>query len=197
MLPGLSLLPRHTLRRLARHINFIRNYWGKWRKVTIAVPRASPRKIQERHCLHRRGIKLADSFVHLFEPSHITGVTKKIWHYVFIRYSAYIMYTSSGKTRADGWPWIGSLIPSSSKHTLFHRGSEIRNICSRLAPAEKKRGRERKRERQDGEMRRKGQLEVSLTLERENISHDVKAKEGHALHPSRLLNVNAWDDSRK
>lgn len=137
----------------------------------------------------------------LYGSLHIIGATKRSWRYVFIHYSKYIMYTSSPRRQEQTicWPWMGSLIPSSSKYKLFHRIAASRcEICARLCW--KKISKKEKGEREKtGNWGEKATLEISLTPEGEH-GHDVKAKEEHALHSSifrALLNVNAWDDSQK
>lgn len=127
----------------------------------------------------------------------IKKLTLRIYTLWRIYYVYFIWQDKSRRRRRGGrcWPWIGSLIPSSSKHTLFHRSAAL--TCEIYARArEKVSERERERERdKTGKWEEKGNLK-SLLLEREH-SHDVKAKEGHTLHPSplrRLLNVNAWDN---
>lgn len=128
-------------------------------------------------------VKRADSFVHLYDPIRRTLLAsrkkkkkkkkKNLTLRIYTLYSAYIMYTSSAKTRADGdggwcWPWIGSLIPS--KRTLFHRSAALRReiyACDSLASRKSKRRRERKRDK-TGKWEEKGNsksLSLSLALE--------------------------------
>jgi len=133
------------------------------------------------------------------------GVTKKKPGTMYLYIIAHILcilhlprqeQTESG----DGgrcWPWIGSLIPSSS-NMLFHRSAALRcemyvrvSIASRKSERVRERERERERDK-TGKWEEKGNLK-SLLHSSEKHSHDMKAKEGHALHPNpfcRLLNVN-------
>lgn len=120
-------------------------------------------------------------------------------------YSAYIMYTSSAKTRTGGdgdrrWPWISSLIPSSSRRALFHRSAALRcEIYTRNSLVSLEKGWDGNRERKEtGKWKEENDSRVSLSYTRREHDHDVKAKEEHALRPSpfrRLLNVNVWDNS--
>jgi len=124
------------------------------------------------------------------------GHKKKAWHYVFIHYSAYIMYTSSAKTRADGVRRRWSVLtmdrftdPIVFEYALSSQCSfEMRNVRSRLDRVEKKWERERERDK-TGKWEEKGNLK-SLLHSSENIAMIWKQKRG--MRYIRIRSVDCW-----
>lgn len=184
----------------SRDINlhsYIGDYWRWWRKETIAVFRThNLQEKSKRHCLSRDAStstrnKARGLFVHLY----VAHCWRREKNYVFIHYSAYIMYILHLPRQEQ--TAVGA------DHGQVHWSRRLRSVRSFIAAqlrdtkymlasrksAGEAAGGARERETRRGNEKKRATRSLSLTSERENMMR--KQKRG-SMRYIRVRSIGCW-----